>query len=215
MKFTTRFSCWLLLLNLVVALSITTVWAQEPSQAFFDLHGTAGPLPSGTYPAGPYTWPADSNCLNGSNCDYWNMLNGTGNNSSTGAVGANSAGGQSSVRVFVNGTATTESFTGGGSKDPLDLSQWAYSTSPTPNKDTLNAGYAAAYQLGGDFDVVFGSDRLSPNGDANIGGRDDSYASRLAAAKRASSTLGLIPDDNFQVLCSSCHQLRTATRIGQ
>jgi hypothetical protein len=68
----------------------------------------------------------------------------------------------------VNGTSSTDAFTGGGSKDFYPLSKWAYSTTPTPNKDTLNAGYAAAYNQG-DFDVIFGADRASPNGDANIG----------------------------------------------
>ncbi len=45
--------------------------------------------------------------------------------------------------------------------------------------------------------------------------RDDWYASRLAGVNRARSTRGLIPDDDFQVLCSSYDQLRTATRICQ
>jgi hypothetical protein len=103
-------------------------------------------------------------------CDYWNLLNGSGNNSATGGVGTGSSAGHSLVRTFINGSASTNSFQGGGSKDPLPLSQWKYSSSPTPNKDTLNAGYAAGYQAPNkDFVVVFGADRLSPNGDANIG----------------------------------------------
>jgi hypothetical protein len=97
-------------------------------------------------------------------CDYWNLLNGNG-------IGANPGSqGHSLVRTFLNGTATTDSFTGGGSKDPSDLSQWAYSTSPTPNKDAINAGYAAAYIApSGDFELMFGANRASPNGDANVG----------------------------------------------
>jgi hypothetical protein len=104
-------------------------------------------------------------CTYGTPCDSWNLLNGTGG---AGPVGTNSSAGHSAVRTFVNGTTTTDAFQGGGSKDFNPLSQWSYSTTNTPNKDTLNAGYAAAYNLG-DFDVIFGADRASPNGDANIG----------------------------------------------
>jgi hypothetical protein len=101
----------------------------------------------------------------GTECDYWNLLNGTGG---SGPIGTGSSAGHSSVRTFINGTTNTFNFTGGGSKDPNDLTQWAYTSTSTPNKDTLNAAYAAAYNIT-DFDVIFGADRLSPNGDANIG----------------------------------------------
>ena len=110
-----------------------------------------------------------STCTYGQPCDYWNLLNGTGNNSSTGAPGNNSSAGHSSIRTYVSGAASTPAFTGGGSKDSNLISQWSYSTTPTPNKDTLNAAYAAGYQIGGNFEIIFGADRLSPNGDANIG----------------------------------------------
>jgi hypothetical protein len=74
------------------------------------------------------------------------------------------------VRTFIDGTASTDSFTGGGSKDPADLSSWKWSGSPTPNKDTFNSGYAAAYTAPNkDFELMFGADRVSPSGDANIG----------------------------------------------
>jgi hypothetical protein len=104
-------------------------------------------------------------------CDYWNLVNGTGAPSIiTQTQTPPTASGNWSARTFINGTSTTNSFTGGGSKDPNPISQWKYSTSPTPNKDTLNAGYSAAYIApGGDFEVMFGANRLSPNGDANIG----------------------------------------------
>jgi hypothetical protein len=104
------------------------------------------------------------NCSYGTPCDYWNLLNGTRTN------GDNGSAGHSKVRTFIDGTATTDSFTGGGSKDPNDISSWKYSASPTPNKDTLNAGYAAAYTAPDQsFHLMFGADRVSPNGDANIG----------------------------------------------
>ena len=132
MKSITRIACCLLLITLCAA---SAVVAQDAPQNYFDLQGTAGPLPNpyANYPGGAYTWSADTACTSGS-CDYWNMLNGTGNTSSTGGVGANSQSGQSSVRTFVLGTASTNSFTGGGSKDPNDLSQWAYSSGPPPTR---------------------------------------------------------------------------------
>lgn len=145
---TTRIiTCCLLV---VVSLWTVSAMAQAPA-SIFQLNGN--PALDNTYGtcnygSGPVT------------CDYWNLIN-QGGTSGSGR-------GHSAINTFVSGTASTESFTGGGSKDPNDLSQWAWSGNPTPNKDTLEAGYAAAYDVS-DFDVVFGADRLSPNGDANIG----------------------------------------------
>jgi hypothetical protein len=102
-------------------------------------------------------------------CDYWNLLNGAGGNGIvTQTQTPPTASGNWSARTFINGTASTDSFTTGGSKDAALISSWRWSGGPTPNKDTLNAGYAAGY-VGTDFDVIFGADRASPNGDANIG----------------------------------------------
>jgi hypothetical protein len=103
-------------------------------------------------------------CSYGIPCDYWNLLNGT----QTG--GNNGSAGHSTIRTFINGAASTDSYQGGGSKDPNDISQWLWSGNPTPNKDTLNAGYGAAYTAPDQsFHLMFGADRLSPSGAANIG----------------------------------------------
>lgn len=110
-----------------------------------------------------------SGCLYTAPCDYWNLLNGSGNNSPTGGIGTGSAAGHSLVRTYISGLAAVEAFTGGGSKDPKPISSWTYALHGSPDKDTINAGYAAAYQQGGDFEIIFGADRQSPNGDANIG----------------------------------------------
>lgn len=92
-------------------------------------------------------------------CDDWNLLN-----------GPPQANGNSVIHTFIDGTASTNSFTQGGSKDFNPISDWRWSGSPTPNKDTLNGGYAALYHAtAGDYALMFGSDRASPNGDANIG----------------------------------------------
>jgi hypothetical protein len=142
---------WLLVCSILVCAAVAM--AQAPA-TIFQLNGDAA--------------NAGLTCAYGP-CDYWNLLNGSGG---TGVITQTqtppTAAGNWSARTFINGTASTDSFTGGGSKDPNPISQWRWSGTPTPNKDTLNAGYAAGYNLG-DFDVIFGADRLSPNGDANIG----------------------------------------------
>lgn len=141
------------LLACTVLLCATTALAQAPA-SIFQLDGSAA--------------PDNLNCLYGT-CDYWNLLNGAGGAGTvTQTQTPPTASGNWSARTFINGTASTDSFTGGGSKDFNLISQWKWSGSPTPNKDTLNAGYAAAY-IQPDFDVVFGANRASPNGDANIG----------------------------------------------
>jgi hypothetical protein len=60
-------------------------------------------------------------------------------------------------------------FTGGGSKDPNDVSQWAYNDNSggLPAKDNLLHSFAARYPNTSDGDVLyFGSDRLDNSGDA-------------------------------------------------
>jgi len=145
-----------LLLLLAVVLCSSVASAQVPPTSIFQLDGN----------------PANDNliCTYGQPCDYWNLLNGAGG---AGVVTATqtppTAAGHWNVRTFINGSSNTFNFTGGGSKDPNLISSWAYTSTSTPNKDTLNAAYASAYEIGGHFELVFGADRLSPNGDANIG----------------------------------------------
>jgi hypothetical protein len=62
-------------------------------------------------------------------------------------------------------------FTGGGSKDPQDVSNWAWKDGAggLPDKDNLLHAFAARY-LTGDGDVLFfGSDRYDNSGDAQQG----------------------------------------------
>jgi hypothetical protein len=146
---------WFLLL-LVVLLFSGVASAQVPPTTIFQLDGN----------------PANDNlgCTYGFPCDYWNLLNGAGG---AGVVTQSqtppTAAGNWNVRTFINGLANTNNFNGGGSKDPNPISQWRYTSTSTPNKDTLDGAYAAAYEIGGHFELIFGADRLSPNGDANIG----------------------------------------------
>src|SRR5207249_11072900 len=95
-------------------------------------------------------------------CDDRNLTNGNGSVLSGTGVG------HSALNVYIPARSNTFNFTTGGSKDPSPISSWAYGITGTPNKDTLNAAYAAAYSIS-DFDVIFGADRASPSGNANIG----------------------------------------------
>lgn len=142
-----------MLFTCMILLCAATALAQAPTQVF-QLNGQAT--------------NSSLTCIYPGTCDYWNLLNGAGGANTTLTQTPPTAAGNWSARTFLNGTSSTDSFTGGGSKDPSPISQWRWSGSPTPNKDTLDAGYAAAY-IYPDFNVIFGADRLSPSGDANIG----------------------------------------------
>ena len=73
-------------------------------------------------------------------------------------------------------------FTGGGSKDILDIPNWAHTTGNVPDKDDITNAYAAAYinpsdvshggevlHQAGDMIIYFGLDRFANNGDAHAG----------------------------------------------
>jgi hypothetical protein len=106
----------------------------------------------------------------------WNTLNG---DCTVPGGGSGSAGG-SNTRTCIGSENPPRIFTGGGSKDPLDISQWRWKAADTvPDKDTITHAYAASYTTtpgaaaiassGGDKVVVMGGDRFAVNGDANIG----------------------------------------------
>ncbi len=60
-------------------------------------------------------------------------------------------------------------FTGGGSKDDLDIPQWKHKNGSVPDKDDITNSYAAAYTLGGETFIYFGLDRFAVQGSANVG----------------------------------------------
>src|SRR2546425_996182 len=72
------------------------------------------------------------------------------------------------------GAATDDVFTGGGSKDDLDIPSWKWQqAAPSPDKDDLEHGYAAEYTITvapyvNHKVIFFGGDRAANNGDANI-----------------------------------------------
>jgi len=105
----------------------------------------------------------------------WNTLNGDCSAPGGGNIG--SAGG-SNTRTCIASEDPPRIFTQGGSKDPIDISQWHWKAADTvPDKDTITHGYAASYTAtpgaaaisSGNKVVVMGGDRFAVNGDANIG----------------------------------------------
>jgi len=103
-------------------------------------------------------------------CD-WDTLNaGKTTNSTSPTAVCQSGGATLGAYGFIVGAPGEPSFTTGGSKDGHDVSQWAFSSGSTPDKDTLTHGYAAAYTGSDTHNVlVFGAERFAVNGDSNIG----------------------------------------------
>src|SRR3989454_6044791 len=128
--------------------------------------------------APPRVFALDGNVADdpGNTSADWNTLNG---DCTVPGGGSGSAGG-SNTRTCIGSENPPKIFTQGGSKDPLDISQWHWKPADTvPDKDTITHGYAASYTAtigaasvtatSGDKVVVIGGDRFAVNGDANIG----------------------------------------------
>jgi hypothetical protein len=67
-------------------------------------------------------------------------------------------------------------FTGGGSKDDLDLNGalsgaggWKHKSGSVPDKDNITNAYAVAYNVNGDLVIYAGADRFDNSGDAFMG----------------------------------------------
>jgi len=60
-------------------------------------------------------------------------------------------------------------FTGGGSKDDLDIPNWAHKSGSVPPKDEISDAYAALYVVDGELRLYFGADRFANNGSSQIG----------------------------------------------
>ncbi len=102
--------------------------------------------------------------VNNAGSDDWNTIN------LTGSSGSNR--GNSVVNTFVAGPSSPETFATGGSKDPLDITNWKWTTGSVPAKDQLTNGYAAAYNsatTNNELVLYAGADRYAQNGDSNIG----------------------------------------------
>jgi hypothetical protein len=66
-------------------------------------------------------------------------------------------------------SASSSSFTGGGSKDELDTSNWLHKAGSVLDKDDLAHAYAARYSTRGQVLLYFGADRTANDGDSQIG----------------------------------------------
>jgi hypothetical protein len=77
--------------------------------------------------------------------------------------------GNAAAVTFVAETGNVTIFTQGGSKDINGVGQWRHTSGSVPDKDDLQNGYAAAYNVDNNLLVYFGADRTANNGDANIG----------------------------------------------
>jgi hypothetical protein len=73
--------------------------------------------------------------------------------------------------TFVHDPAGATIFTGGGSKDDLNIDQWRHSTGSVPDKDEIEDAFAALYNRPSDGHQIlyFGADRVAVNGSADAG----------------------------------------------
>jgi hypothetical protein len=82
----------------------------------------------------------------------------------------NSGGGTAFARTGVLADPAPASiFTGGGSKDPIDIPSWKFKDGSVPDKDNITNAYAAAYTVNGELLIYFGADRFANDGDAQLG----------------------------------------------
>jgi hypothetical protein len=170
-KFLALFRCFnikrLLSLSFVALLFAVAVWALTAPSTIFEIDGDS---------ATGFTYGAP----NSINCD-WDTLNaGKTADSLTPTNVCTSGGTTFGSYGFLVGAPGEPNFSGGGSKDGNDISAggvtkgvWAFTSTSTPDKDTLTHGFAASYTgpaaQGGDNLLVFGADRFANNGDSNIG----------------------------------------------
>ena len=95
------------------------------------------------------------------------------------ATVVNPTGGSSSILArtgVVADPAPQSIFTGGGSKDDLDLNGplsgaggWKYKDGSVPDKDDITNAYAVAYNVNGKLVIYAGADRFDNSGDAFMG----------------------------------------------
>lgn len=60
-------------------------------------------------------------------------------------------------------------YTGGQSKDTIDIPAWKHTSGSVPDKDDITHAFAAAYNVDGELIVRFGANRFDNSGDAMLG----------------------------------------------
>jgi hypothetical protein len=135
----------LLVLIAALALSATPVFADVGNDGVFEIDApSANVIPNGNGD----DWQTLFTCILGGGC---------------------TPSGQTPPRSIVTDPAPQTIFTGGGSKDNNDITQWQWRDGNVPDKDDLITAFAAVYNVGGSQRLYFGADRLAVNGDAQIG----------------------------------------------
>jgi hypothetical protein len=165
--FTWRRTRWLLNATTIIAVLALAIGAAIPARALdtsvFELDGNAVTDHSGT--GVPDDWDRVCHSVLGTDCSTTNNSNAT------------------TVEFASQGATTGTTFTGGGSKDPIDVSSWAWNqgTGGLPGKDILLNGFAARYSTspssncpgsataGTCSQIFFGMDRFDNSGDAQNG----------------------------------------------
>ncbi len=136
-------------------MSYTAIWTRRGlcrCAAFFLVLGSMAMAPQ-AIAALPFELDADATTGNNGGVDWQSFL----------TIGP----GQTGIIADAGGSTV---FTGGGSKDILDTSNWAYTTKSTPPKDNITDAYAVAQVSGsGDLLVYAGLDRYSVSGTADAG----------------------------------------------
>ena len=137
---------------------VTAGQADKATRNLYEPVAIATPTPVGDI------FELDKNAVDdASPLDDWQTLNNGGGHAIATTLDANN----NPVEIPDLGGQTT--FTTGGSKDDLDISNWRHTTGSSPPKDEITNAYAAAYQAGADTYLVFGADRFAQNGDSVIG----------------------------------------------
>jgi hypothetical protein len=133
----------------VVALSVVPALAVHDTGAFeLDGNATNNPAVAGD------DWDNVCHQVTGSDCSTTSDTNGA-----------------TAVDWVAEPNVNASIFTGGGSKDPNDISQWAWKDGAggLPAKDNLLHSFAARYNTNEGQVLYFGSDRLDNSGDAQQG----------------------------------------------
>ena len=109
--------------------------------------------------------------------DDWDSLYSCPNDGALGCTASTPGVGNGAAEIaplVVDLSSADTIFTGGGSKDQLDMSQWNWKAGSVPDKDNLVESFAAVYEptsgaRAGHKILYFGANRFAVNGDAQIG----------------------------------------------
>ena len=116
---------------------VTTGQADKATRNLYEPVAIATPTPVGD------VFELDKNAVDdASPLDDWQTLNNGGGHAIATTLDANN----NPVEIPDLGGQST--FTTGGSKDDLDISNWRHTTGGSPPKDEITNAYAAAYQAG-------------------------------------------------------------------